>query len=241
MRTRQSFLALAVAVSFLFLFHPPAHAQETVDIKGVKAALLKPRREPVGSLVLLAGGDGDIGVGTKGQIARQGNQLVRTRQAYVAKGFAVLVPDRGVDVAAAVDYMANIKRPVTLVGTSRGTLRAAAGIAFGAKPDALVVTSGFLSPQSGEAVNRHLIRIVGTPAHLPQTLVIHHRRDACAYTSPAGVQPFIDWSQSRAKIVWLDGGRSQGDPCGPFAYHGFNGIDARVVDAVVKFANEKSN
>ena len=239
MRARRSTLTLAATLSFVFLFHATAPAQETVDIKGVKAALLKPKREPVGSLVLLAGGDGEIGVGAKGKIEREGNQLVRTRQAYVAKGFAVLVPDADVDVVAAVDYMANIRKPVTLVGTSRGTQRAAVGLAAGANPDALVVTSGFLSPQSGERVNRHVIRIVGSPARLPRTLVIHHRRDACQYTLPAGVQPFLDWSQGRARVIWLDGGRSEGDPCRARAYHGFNGIDAKVVDAVTAFANEK--
>lgn len=233
-------ISKAVAlVALLFAF--PAHAQETVDIKGVKAALLKPKREPVGSLVLLSGGDGEIGVGAKGRIAQTGHQLVRTREAYVAKGFAVLVPDADVDVVAAVDYMANIKKPVTLVGTSRGTQRAAEGLAAGAKPDALVLTSGFLSAQSGEGVNRHAIRLIRSPDRLPRTLVIHHRRDACQYTLPAGVQPFVDWSQGRAKVVWLDGGKSEGDACFARSYHGFNGIDAKVVDAVVAFANEKAN
>jgi hypothetical protein len=45
--------------------------------------------------------------------------------------------------------MAAIKRPVTVIGTSRGTIRAAEGIARGARPDALVLTSGFLSAESG--------------------------------------------------------------------------------------------
>jgi hypothetical protein len=213
-----------------------AIAQETVKVGGVQAALLKPKGPPVGSLVLLAGGDGNIGVGAKGTIARSGNQLVRTRADYAARGFAVLVPDGGVDVAAAMEYMAAIKRPVTLVGTSRGTQRAAEGIANGAKPDALVLTAGFLSPQSGEGVNRHVIRLLGSPGALPRTLVVHHRKDACKHTLPTGVDPFIAWSQGRARVVWLDGGANAGDPCEPRAYHGFNGIDAQVVKAVADFA-----
>jgi hypothetical protein len=36
-----------------------------------------------------AGGDGSLGIGANGEITRlQGNQLVRTRQAYAARGFA---------------------------------------------------------------------------------------------------------------------------------------------------------
>jgi hypothetical protein len=223
----------------LIAFAAGASAQETVEIGGVKAVLIKPHAAPVGSLVLLAGGDGQIGVGPNGTIARQGNQLVRTRNAYAAKGFVVLVPDAGVNVATAVSYMAAIKRPVTLVGTSRGTQRAAEGLAAGAKPDALVLTSGFLSPQSGEHVNRSVVRLLGSPSLLPRTLVIHHRHDSCRFTLPSGVGPFIAWSRGKANVMWLDGGTSTGDPCQARAYHGFNGIDGQVVNAVAAFAARK--
>jgi hypothetical protein len=233
---RMTFAAIAVSLAACLLCLPPAHAQETVNIGGVPAVLLKPKGEPVGSLVLMAGGDGRIGVGPNGTVARGGNQLVRTRTAYAARGFAVLVPDAGIDVAAAVRYMAKIKRPVKLVGTSRGTQRAAEGIAAGARPDALVLTSGFLSPQSGEGVYRSVIALLGSPGRLPRTLVIHHRRDTCRFTLPSGVQPFLDWSRGRAKVVWLDGGTSVGDPCEARAHHGFNGLDAEVVNIVAAFA-----
>jgi hypothetical protein len=52
-----------------------------VSVDGVSAALLTPAGKPSGAIVLLAGGDGQIGVGSDGSIAQQGNQLVRTRQA----------------------------------------------------------------------------------------------------------------------------------------------------------------
>jgi hypothetical protein len=211
-----------------------ARAAETVTVGGAPAVLLKPNGAAVGSLILMAGGDGRIGVGPGGTVARGGNQLVRTREAYTARGFAVLVPDLGIDVAAAVKYMAAIKRPVTLVGTSRGTQRAAEAIAAGARPDALVLTSGFLSPQSGGQSS--VIALLGSPGLLPRTLVIHHRHDSCRFTLPSGVQPFLDWSRGRAKVVWLDGGTAIGDPCEARGHHGFNGIDGEVVAAVAAFA-----
>ncbi len=185
------------------------------------------------ALVLLAGGDGNIGVGADGSIARQGNQLVRTREAYAARGFAVLVPDCCVDVAAAVQYMEQYGH-VTVVGTSRGTQRAARGIAAGARPARLVLTSGFLSDASGDGDNG--IRIVGSPDALPPTLVVHHRHDECSKTSPEGIKPFADWAGGRARVVWLDGGESEGDPCEAFAHHGFNGLDGQVVSVVSGFA-----
>ncbi len=206
--------------------------QSTVSVGGVSAVLLKPAH-PHGGIVLLAGGSGNIGVGPNGTIARDGNQLVRTRAAYAARGFAVLVPDCCVDVAAAVQYMHSFGK-VTLVGTSRGTQRAGRGIAAGAHPDRLVLTSGFLSNASGDSDNA--VNTLGSPAALPPTLIVHHRQDGCSKTLPAGVAPFIDWAKGKARVAWLDGGSSTGNPCEAWAHHGFAGQDGQVVSAVAGFA-----
>lgn len=206
--------------------------ETTVQVGGVSAALLT-QAHPHGAIILLAGGDGYIGVGPDGAIARPGNQLVRTRMAYAARGFAVLVPDCCVDLAAAVSYMGQYGR-VTVVGTSRGTQRAARGIAAGARPARLVLTSGFLSDASGDGDN--VIRILGAPDALPPTLVVHHRHDECRKTAPEGVKPFLEWAGGKARAVWLDGGESEGNPCEAWAHHGFNGIDMQVVSAVASFA-----
>jgi len=150
-------LAVVSAIYTATVALSPVAAQtaETVSVGGVSAALLRPSGAPRGSIVLLTGGDGRVGVGPGGSVAFGGNQLVRTRQAYASQGYAVLLPEGQVDVPSAVNYMAQIKRPVAPVGTSRGTQRAARGIAAGARPDALVLTSGFLSPQSSDGVNSH--------------------------------------------------------------------------------------
>jgi hypothetical protein len=229
---------IAAALCALGLLALPALADETVTVGGAQAALIKPSGAAKGSIILMAGGDGRLNIGPNGAIGSlKGNQLVRTRHAYAERGFAVLVPDANVDVAAAVKYMAGIAKPVTLAGTSRGTQRSAEGIAAGARPDALVLTSGFLSPQSGEHVNRHVIKLIGgSPGVLPRTLVVHHRHDGCRHTLPSGVQPFLDWSKGKATVTWLDGGANNGDPCQAGGHHGFAGLDAQVVDAVAKFA-----
>ena len=161
------------------------------------------------------------------------NQLVRTRHAYAARGLAVLVVDANTPLDGAIQYMAAIKRPVTVVATSRGTIRAAEWIARGVRPDALVLTSGFLSAESGSGQN--VMSILGSPASLPRTLVIHHSQDSCRVTLPAGVEPFVKWSAGRARVTWLSGGVNEGDPCQARGHHGFNGIDGRVVGLAASF------
>src|SRR4029078_8189914 len=81
------------------------------------------------------------------------NQLVRTRHAYASRGLAVMITDASTDLASRWKSWAAINRRVTGIGTSRGTIRAAQGIARGARPDALVLTSGFLSNESGGGEN----------------------------------------------------------------------------------------
>ena len=210
-----------------------ARADETVDVGGSRAVLIKPNA-PLGSVILMPGGDGSINAMPGGEIGSLfGNQLVRTRANYAAQGLAVLVVDAGVNLSTAVDYMAAIKRPVTVVATSRGTQRAAQGIAAGAKPDALVLTSGFLSAGSGAGSS--VMSILGSPSLLPRTLVIHHREDNCRFTQPAGVDPFIKWSEGRARVAWLTGGPENGDPCQAAGHHGFAGIDGQVVALAAAF------
>jgi hypothetical protein len=183
----------------------------------------------------MPGGDGAIRAGDQGDIhGLTGNQLVRTRKAYAARGLAVLITDAGTDLGSAVQYMAAIKRPVTVIATSRGTIRAAQGIAQGARPDALVLTSGFLSQESGSG-GSNVMSILGSSAALPRTLVIHHSQDSCRATLPAGVEPFIKWSAGRARVSWLSGGREEGDPCEAFGHHGFNGLDGQVVGLAASF------
>lgn len=224
--------ALAVALAFVSgsIAAPPA---KTIDVSGSRAVLIRPAH-PHASVILMPGGDGRINAGPDGTIHHLGNnQLVRTRFAYAARGLAVLVVDADVDLAAAVNTMRHIKSPVTVIATSRGTLRAAEGIAAGARPNALVLTSGFLTNESGSAQN--VANILGSPSRLPRTLVIHHRRDGCHVTRPAGVKPFILWARHRARVVWLDGGSNAGNPCQARAYHGFAGLDGEVVSLAARF------
>jgi hypothetical protein len=203
----------------------PACADDAVTVGGALALLNKPAA-PRAAIVLIPGGDGVLGVRPDGTFAGlAGNQLVRTRKAYVGRGIATLTIDRGVDAAAAVRYMRALSRTVVVVGTSRGTLRVSGALAAG--PGGIVLTSGFLDDVRSA---------IGNPAALPRTLIVHHRRDGCRFTPPTAVDPFKAWGGAKVRVVWMDGGVSVGNPCRARGYHGFNGIDGQVVSAIAGFA-----
>lgn len=202
-----------------------ASAEEAVKVGGALALLNKPASPRVG-LILIPGGDGVMNIKADGTFSSgKNNQLVRTRQAYLAHGIATLTIDIDVDVPAAVNYMRKLAPVVVVAGTSRGSLRVPQSLS--AKPNAIILTAAMLND----------VRLsVGSPSALPPVLLVHHRQDACRLTLPQAVEPFKAWGGNKVQVVWLQGGRSTGNNCGAQAYHGFNGIDGQVVSAVAQFA-----
>lgn len=214
-------------VTAVFVAAQPAlaAAEEAVKVGNAYALLNKPAA-PQAAVILIPGGDGRMDVRPDGSFgALRGNQLVRTRQAYMGHGVATLTIDAGVDVGTAVEYMRKVAPKVVIAGTSRGTLRAPNGLS--ARPNGLVLTAGFLADVRAR---------IGSASVLPPTLVVHHRQDGCRKTLPGQVEPFQAWGGGKVKVVWMDGGVNVGDPCEAKAYHGFNGLDGQVVAAVASFA-----
>jgi hypothetical protein len=80
----------ASAIALLLSNTLATKADETVNIGGSNAVLLRPSA-PRASVILMPGGDGYIAAGPGGTIGKlKGNQLVRTRNGYLARGLAVL-------------------------------------------------------------------------------------------------------------------------------------------------------
>lgn len=149
--------------------------------------------------------------------------LMRNRAAFEQRGIATIVAQG--DIAGIV---ARAPLPVVVVGMSRGTLAAAAGAS---RADGLVLVSGPLMP--GPAP-RSVKAVAGSPAALPPTLIVHNPNDGCASTPASGVAPFQAWS-GRAQVAWVSSGPGQGNPCGPFAAHGFAGNDGAAIGAITGF------
>lgn len=221
--------ACTVAVCFIVTAALPSRAEEVISLGGTfggaRALLNKPAGKARVGLVLLPGGDGYIGIGQDGTIARQGNWIVRTRGSYAGRGIASLLIDGGANVGEAIAYMRGISAKVVVVAMSRGSLKVPS--ALGARPDGIVLASSMLSQMQSA---------IGSAELLPPTLVIHHRQDTCRVTLASEVEPFQAWAGRRARTVWIDGGTSTGDPCQAQSYHGFIGREGAVVGAIAGFA-----
>jgi len=217
-------LRFGLAALFIGLGMATALAAELLSELGTDAVLDRPRGKPRGSIILMPGGNGDLGITGTGEITSlNGNSLIRNRRAFASGGFATLSLSSSGSPASAIAAMRKIARPVIVVGTSRAATR----IHRALDADAIVITSGMLD---------HFQSNVGSPDALPPTLIVHHRRDACRVTLPSLVEPFQQWAGGRVRVVWLDGGPEGGDPCQGNSHHGFIGIDGKMVGTVLGFA-----
>jgi hypothetical protein len=254
-------------VAAVVLAPAPAQAQAEsvteVPSRGqaIRALLIKPA-EPIGSVILLAGGHGNLDIAPNGRIGwGRRNQVVRTRAAYARAGFATLLPDiapdlktpvggveryrfsppHGQDIGALVRYMRGIKPPVVLVASSRGAVSAGNALAHAsgpARPDAAVLAAAMLV-SVGERQPHFQMATGNNPARaqLP-LLVVGNKKDACKFTLPATIDRFKAWHGGKVDVVLLDGPAGSGDPCEGESAHGFAGIDKEVVAAVTNWIKE---
>lgn len=215
--------AAAVIFAGMSFLAPPALAQEqTVSIAGQTAYLSVPAGARAG--VVLVSGSGGLS---------PSDLLMRSRQRFAAHGIATLMVSFQSRLGPALQELRKHVPQVTLAAMSAGTVSAGRAIRNGARPNGLVLVSGFLMP--GAAPNS-VQQLVGSPANLPPTLVIHNQQEACSKTPAAAVDPFVAWSGGRARATWISSGVHGGDVCGPQHYHGFPGSEGQVVSAIAQFA-----
>jgi pimeloyl-ACP methyl ester carboxylesterase len=220
--------------------------------------LVRPDRDPVGSVVLFSGGGGNLRLAQRRTLDGHTNFLVRNRQRFVAHGFVVAVVDapsdrathgltlfrstagHAQDVQAVIEALRRLSpAPVWLVGTSMGTVsaaNAAARLAGGpAAPDGLVLSSSVTRPSRRERESLSDVRLgaVAVP-----TLIVHHKDDACPVTphrDAAGLARDLK-AAPRVEVVTIEGGDpAQSAPCEPLSPHGFFGLDAAVVERIARW------
>ena len=253
---------LGALLGILFLALPASAAETLLTLSprpNVSLRVLVDRpATPIGSIVLMAGGDGVLDLDSQGRIGSglSGNHLVRTRSLYVQAGYAVFVPDVAADlkgtnnyrfgrayaqdVAAVVAAAREVARPVAIIGTSRGALAVASVFTrqSAVMPDAAVISSGVLMGNEGKGGSASTVGDM-MEIRVP-VLLLRHRLDACRASAPADVDKFKEMLTRSPKVdvVTLEGGgpRSKtADPCGAAHYHGFWGIDDQAVAATVKW------
>lgn len=258
---------LLVALFVLLVTTTPAHAQiasGVVDIPtrpGVTQRLMVVAPpEPKVAVILFAGGHGGLQISPNGSFKwGEGNFLVRTRQLFADQGLLTVVIDapsdrlqapflggfrqtaeHAQDVKAVIAWLhTQVKVPIWLVGTSRGTQSVgflATALTGPTGPDGIVLTASILSDDKGRPVPDMPVDRIAVPV-----LVVHHEQDGCKHCRHTDLPRLMDrlGNAPRKELITFTGGLNVGDPCEARAYHGFNGIENEVVQRIAAWLHNK--
>jgi hypothetical protein len=215
-------------------------------------------QEPRAIALLFPGSGGLIRLRQeKGQIRfGRNNFLVRTRGEFVKRGIIATIVDAPsdrqggwgmsdefrlgeehfTDISAVVADLG--KRfpgmPIFFVGTSRGTISAAAlGVRSGQQAAGVVLTStmfrkaGAKSNEPGPGLSGFDFATIKLPL-----LFAHHVSDQCGVTPYVGAARLVD----KYPLISVLGGRApESGPCDPFSAHGFFGKEPETVEQIVNW------
>jgi hypothetical protein len=259
---------LAGLTALLLLFGgAPATAQEIVTLStrpGVMQSFFMASlpQNPQAIAILFPGSGGLIRLRQeKDQIKfGQNNFLVRSRGDFVKRGVVAATLDApsdyqtgwgmGDEFRLGEDHFTDVSAivadlgkgfpglPLFLIGTSRGTISAAAlGARFGSGPSGVVLTStmfraaGARSNEPGPGLSRFDFTTIKVPV-----LFVHHVSDQC------GVTPYGDATRLTDKypLISVFGGRApESGPCDPFSAHGYFGKESETVEEIVNWVLKK--
>jgi pimeloyl-ACP methyl ester carboxylesterase len=237
----------------------PAEGGEVVNLPLASGAhqrlLYLAPSNPRGTLIMLPGGAGDVGIERDGDMRHDKNFLVRTRALWLARNYAVVIPDarenlRGLRsspdyaaiVAALVDFAHKRQSgPVFLIGTSQGSIAAVNGAAHAQKGQiaGLVLTES-VSRQGG---SHETVFDAGAENVRIPVLIVANDDDRCDVAPPqdaSRIAAALTYAPE-VKILHIKGGemRSHKD-CGSLTPHGYFGIEADVVGKIADWLDAHS-
>ena len=197
------------------------------------------------------------GKGMKNEMGKSKNFLKRYKDNIVEKGIAFyLFPNVNSNTKASyprrisedrierlnelVKYIRSINdKPIFIIGFSRGAVDAG----FYAKkyPESIsgiILASGIYKNNSNKAKNFSMEKIIGKKIKV-DTLVVHHEKDECSVTQYKYAKSFFKKLKAPKKnLLNYTGGSGTGRECGPYHYHGFEGIELKVANDIADWIKQ---
>ena len=185
-------------------------------------------------LILFPGGDGIVDPHMEGGelvYSKKKNFLLRARTFFVDDEFVTVSTDSSPDEERIQAIIDDLKKRfpsarIYLIGTSKGTF------------DTMHLAEYLSDKIAGEVHTSSLSSMASFNAKrfANRQLVVHHRNDSCKATPFSGAESAHE--RYGNDFIAMEGGISVGDPCQPFAHHGYNGIERETVDAIKKWIKQ---
>ncbi len=227
----------------------------TIDTRpgiSVGAVVVEPDDAPVAAVILFIGGHGKLRLWRRSRPLplNHGNFLVRTRRMFAGHGFLTIVVDapsdqrrdglvgfrhsieHRQDIAAVIGWIRRTADvPVWLIGASRGTV-SLGHLAAKLKIDGAVFTASVTESGGRRPATALDGRLEAVTAPV---LIVHHDDDECYVTPGNNLHMIKDRliNSAAVKVMMFSGGRVEDqNGCKAMTYHGFLGIEDKVVAAI---------
>ena len=254
-RTKNLFLKSFISFLSTFIFVSYSSAKDiTIEIKETSSLPIHAyeSRESVANIIAIIGGKG-----LKNKNGKSRNFLVRKKKVFIdgLMNF-YLLPNYTKKEKASYDIRVSDERmqrilalvkkikerngkPIFIVGFSRGSVDAGQ---FAKKyPDqisGIVLASGIYTNNSRKAEFYSMQMIIGDTVETP-ILLVHHSDDGCIATPFEYAEEFYANLNAPSKMfLSYSGGLSNGGECGPFNYHGFEGVGKNVVSEITSWIRD---
>ena len=153
------------------------------------------------------------------------NFVMRTRKHIVDDDFATVATNSSQVSERIQAIIDDVKQRfpaarIYLMGTSNGTF------------DTMHL-AGYLSERiAGEIHTSSLASVASFNAkqYKNRHLFVHHKNDECRATPFSAVES--SHQSYGNELIAMSGGQPQGDPCEPFGYHGFHGVEKETINAI---------
>jgi pimeloyl-ACP methyl ester carboxylesterase len=202
------------------------------------------------TLLLISGGGG--GIGFRDGAPHSQNFLIRSRDFFADAGYNVALlgkptdrpeldpryrsgGDHVTDVRAVVAKLsADYGKPVWIVGTSLGSISAAAA-AVGMDPSKLagiVLTS---SVTRTSQVTRYSVPMLSLSDIRVPVLIMHNKRDECPVCEPGQawrIEKALTHAPVKKLLIVEGGGGASGPVCEALHYHGYIGMEGDAAKAI---------
>ena len=178
------------------------------------------------AVILMPGGGGQLNPRLEdGKLvfAFGGNFLIRSRTLFADNQFVAASTNSTTTPGRILAIVADLEKrygkiQVYVVGTSRST---ESTLSFSKSLDGQV--AGFIHSSSMNAISGLDVRNAKS-----RNLIVLHKLDACRVTSPSAGQAAAN--KNGIELIVMEGGKSTGDDCEAYAYHGYYGIERETVD-----------
>lgn len=185
-------------------------------------------------VILFPGGSGRMDLHIEdGKIAFnfKGNFLIRSRKLLVDQAFATVATSSTQSQEAMQGLLEDLKKrfpaaQIYLMGTSRGTF------------DTMALAAYLSDKIAGEIHTSSMRQIYAfdPKKYKNRHLIVHHKNDGC-HVTPFGSAQYSH-EKYGSELLVMEGGRSVGDPCEAFSYHGYNGIEVETIQAIKQWIRQ---